>query len=120
MYPTIPPPEYDVDAGLASLDVLEGLGPERMYVSHFGPVDDPGESIDLGRRAQAAMGQAAREAHAWAPGDLDALQRAVDEAWPPDAALCTPDALTRWTAFNWLDNNLLGLQGMVERESRDA
>ena len=119
MYPTIPPPEYDVDAGLTSLDVLEGLAPERMYVSHFGAVDDPGESIDLGRRAQAAMGQAAREAHAWAPGDLEALQRAVDEAWPPDAALRTPEALTRWTAFNWLDNNLLGLQGMVERESRE-
>jgi glyoxylase-like metal-dependent hydrolase (beta-lactamase superfamily II) len=120
MYPTIPPPEYDLDAGLASLDVLEGLDPERMYVSHFGPVDDPGESLDLGRRAQSAMGQAAREAHAWAPGDLEALHRAVDEAWPPDEALRTPEALTRWTAFNWLDNNLLGLQGMVEREARDA
>ena len=120
MYPTIPPPEYDVDAGLASLDLLEGLDAARMYVSHFGPVDDPGESLDLGRRAQRAMGQAAREAHAWAPGDLDALQRAVDAAWPPDEALRTPEALTRWTAFNWLDNNLLGLQGMVEREARDA
>ncbi len=118
MYPTIPPPEYDLDAGLASLDILEGLAPERMYVSHFGAVEDPGESLDLGRRAQSAMGQAAREAHSWAPGDLDALQRAVDEAWPPDAALGTPEALTRWMAFNWLDNNLLGLQGMVEREAR--
>lgn len=117
LYPTIPPPEFDVDAGLATLDVLEALDARRMYVSHFGPVEDVGESIDLGRRAQAAIGQAAREAHAWAPGDLEALQRAVDEAWPPDQALRTPEALTRWTAFNWLDNNLLGLQGMVEREA---
>lgn len=120
MYPTIPPPEYDVDAALATLDVLEALGATRMYVSHFGPVADPGESIDVGRRAQAAMGQAAREAHAWAPGDLHALGRAVHEAWPADAALATPDALARWMAFNWLDNNLLGLQGMVEREARGA
>jgi len=119
MYPTIPPPEYDLDAGLATLDVLEGLKPQRMYVSHFGVVDDPGESLDLGRRAQGAMGRAAREAHSRAPGDLDVLHRAVDEAWPPDNALRTPEALTRWTAFNWLDNNLLGLQGMVEREARD-
>jgi len=120
MYPSIPPPEYDLDAGLASLDVLEALAPERMYVSHFGAVDDPRESLDLGRRAQAAMGQAAREAHAWAPGDLGRLRRAVDEAWSPDEALRTPEALTRWTLFNWLDNNLLGLQVMVEREARDA
>lgn len=120
IYPTIPPPEYDVDAALATLDVLEGLGASRMYVSHFGPAAEPGEALDLGRRAQAAMGQAARAAHARAPGDLEALCAAVEEAWPSDAAVSTPDARVRWTAFNWLHNNMLGLQGMAEREARDA
>lgn len=120
MYPTIPPPEYDVDAALATLDVLEGLGASRMYVSHFGPAAEPGEALDIGRRAQAAMGQAAREAHRRSPGDLGALRAAVEEAWPSDAALATPDARVRWTAFNWLHNNMLGLQGMAEREARDA
>ena len=118
VYPSIPPPEYDVDAALASLDVLEGLRPMHLYVSHFGPVVDPAEAIDLGRRAQRAMGDAARRAHRDAPGDASALQAAVDAAWPPTEALRTPDALLRWTAFNWLDNNLLGLQGMAEREER--
>lgn len=120
MYPSIPPPEYDIDAALDSLDRLDSLGATRLYVSHFGPASDPGESIDLGRRAQAAMAGAARASHASAPGDADAMLAAVDAAWPPDAALGTPEALARWTAFNWLDNNLLGLQGMVEREDRAA
>ena len=119
IYPTIPPPEYDVDAALATLDVLEGLGASHMYVSHFGPAAQPGEALDIGRRAQAAMGRAARAAHRRAPGDLTALRAAVEDAWPSDAALSTPDALVRWTAFNWLHNNMLGLQGMVEREARD-
>ncbi len=117
LYPSIPPPEYDVDAALATLDTLERLGASRLYVSHFGAVDDPSESIDLGRRAQAAIGEAARSAHARAPGDQTALRVAVDAAWPPDDALRTPEALMRWMTFNWLDNNVLGLQGMVEREA---
>lgn len=120
IYPTIPPPEYDVDAALATLDVLEGLGASHMYVSHFGPAAQPREALDIGRRAQAAMGQAARAAHQRAPGDLNALRAAVEDAWPSDAALSTPDALVRWTAFNWLHNNMLGLQGMAEREARDG
>lgn len=120
LYPSTSPPEYDVDAALGTLDVLEGLGASRMYVSHFGPAQEPGEALDIGRRAQAAMGQAARQAHARAPGDLQALLAAVEEAWPSDAALSTPEARVRWTAFNWLQNNLLGLQGMAEREARAA
>lgn len=120
IYPSIPPPEYDIDAALGSLDRIEALGATRLYVSHFGPAAEPGETIDLGRRAQAAMAGAARASHAAAPGDADAMLEAVNSAWPPDAALATPDALARWTAFNWLDNNLLGLQGMVEREDRAA
>lgn len=120
MHPSIPPPEYDVDAALATLDALEGLGASRLYVSHFGPAQEPREALDTGRRAQAAMGQAARDAHARAPGDLQALGAAVEQAWPSGPALSTPDALVRWTAFNWLQNNLLGLQGMAEREARDG
>jgi glyoxylase-like metal-dependent hydrolase (beta-lactamase superfamily II) len=120
MYPSIPPPEYDMDAALASLDVLEGLGASRLYLSHYGAVTDPGDAIDLGRRAQAALGSAARRAHAASPGDTGALRDAVEEAWPSDAALATPEALLRWHSFGWLDNNLLGLQGMAEREARSA
>jgi glyoxylase-like metal-dependent hydrolase (beta-lactamase superfamily II) len=120
LYPSIPPPEYDVDAALGSLDVLEGLRPTRLYVSHFGGVEDPAEAIDSGRRAQSALGQAARRAHAAAPGDVPALAAAVEDAWPSGPALGSPEALLRWHAFGWYDNNLLGLQGMAEREARDA
>lgn len=120
IYPSIPPPEYDIDAALDSLDRLDALGATRLYVSHFGPASDPGEAVDIGRRAQSAMAQAARASHAAAPGDGPAMLRAIDTAWPPDAALATPEALTRWVALGWLDNNLLGLQGMVEREDRAA
>jgi glyoxylase-like metal-dependent hydrolase (beta-lactamase superfamily II) len=118
LYPSLPPPEYDVDAALSTLDTLESLGATRAYVSHAGPTADPAEAFDQGRRAQAAMGQAARESWARAPGDVDALWQSVERAWPSDGAIATPQARIRWTAFNWLDNNALGLAGMAEREAR--
>jgi glyoxylase-like metal-dependent hydrolase (beta-lactamase superfamily II) len=120
LYPSLPPPEYDVDAALDTLDALEALGATRAYVSHAGPTGDPGEAFDQGRRAQAAMGQAARESWATAPGDVEALWQAVEQAWPSDGAIATPEARIRWMAFNWLDNNALGLAGMAEREARTA
>ena len=120
LYPSLPPPEYDVDAALETLDALEALGATRAYVSHAGPTADPGEAFDQGRRAQSAMGQAARESWRTAPGDVEALWQAVEQAWPSDGAIATPEARIRWTAFNWLDNNALGLAGMAEREARTA
>jgi glyoxylase-like metal-dependent hydrolase (beta-lactamase superfamily II) len=120
LYPSLPPPEYDVDAALETLDALEALGATRAYVSHAGPTADAGEAFDQGRRAQSAMGQAARESWRTAPGDVEALWQAVEQAWPSDGAIATPEARIRWTAFNWLDNNALGLAGMAEREARTA
>jgi glyoxylase-like metal-dependent hydrolase (beta-lactamase superfamily II) len=118
LYPSLPPPEYDVDAALDTLDALEALGATRAYVSHAGPTRDPAEAFDQGRRAQAAMGQAARDSWAQAPGDMELLWQAVEQAWPSDGAIATPEARIRWTAFNWLGNNALGLAGMAEREAR--
>ncbi len=120
LYPSIPPPEYDLDAALASIDRLEDLAPTVMYISHEGLIPDVTEACDQGRRAQAAMGTAAREAWALAPGDTKTLWRAVEAAWPSDGATSTPEARIRWTAFNWLDNNALGLAAMVAREGRAA
>ncbi len=120
LYPSIPPPEYDLDAALDSIDRLEDLAPTAMYISHEGLLADVTEACDQGRRAQAAMGTAAREAWARAPGDTKALWRAVEAAWPSDGATSTPEARIRWIAFNWLDNNALGLAAMVEREGRAA
>ena len=90
----------------------------------------PGDPVLLGDLLQralryapaerAAMGQAARESWRTAPGDVEALWQAVEQAWPSDGAIATPEARIRWTAFNWLDNNALGLAGMAEREARTA
>ena len=36
-----PPPEFDLQAWLASIERVRALKPRRLYLTHFGPVDDP-------------------------------------------------------------------------------
>lgn len=39
-YPPTPPPDIDVPLWHASLDLIRGIRPERLLLTHFGPVDD--------------------------------------------------------------------------------
>jgi glyoxylase-like metal-dependent hydrolase (beta-lactamase superfamily II) len=39
--PATPPPDVDLDAWLRSLDLIAGLTPRWLMLTHFGPFDDP-------------------------------------------------------------------------------
>jgi len=44
--PPMPPPDVDVEAWRASLDLIRGLEPERLLLTHYGAFDDPGRHLD--------------------------------------------------------------------------
>lgn len=44
--PATPPPEFDLDAALGSLDRMRERTPTRLLFSHFGPVTDVGPTLD--------------------------------------------------------------------------
>jgi glyoxylase-like metal-dependent hydrolase (beta-lactamase superfamily II) len=44
--PATPPPEFDLDAALASLERMRDRRPTRLLFSHFGPVTDVGQTLD--------------------------------------------------------------------------
>lgn len=44
--PATPPPDFDLDTALASLDRFRGLRPQRLLFAHYGPVDAVGETLD--------------------------------------------------------------------------
>lgn len=46
MRPATPPPDFDLDAALASLRTFAGLRPDRLLFSHFGPVSAVQETLD--------------------------------------------------------------------------
>ncbi|MFL5971063.1 MAG: MBL fold metallo-hydrolase, partial [Gaiellaceae bacterium] len=48
--PPTPPPEFDLDAWLRTIDEIERREPARLALIHFGIVDDPGPHLDQLRR----------------------------------------------------------------------
>lgn len=110
LYPTLPPPDLDLEACARSLDRIAALAPERLCLSHFGPVADPMADIALARD------QLARAAAAAAAGDTRGTLRAeVERALPLEASVADPGALALWRRMGWADTNLDGLAGWRER-----
>ncbi|HEU6443926.1 MAG TPA: MBL fold metallo-hydrolase [Gaiellaceae bacterium] len=48
--PPTPPPEFDLDTWLHTIDEIERREPARLALIHFGVVDDPGPHLDQLRR----------------------------------------------------------------------
>jgi glyoxylase-like metal-dependent hydrolase (beta-lactamase superfamily II) len=44
--PPMPPPDIDIEAWTASLDLLRDLAPDRLMLTHFGAFDDPSRHLD--------------------------------------------------------------------------
>ena len=92
--PPTPPPDIDLDAWAASLDLVEARSPQRLGSTHFGAFDDVGAQLDAVREGLRAWGDLARstdvqeyaarlEAHvreASAPGDAEAYLQALPPA----------------------------------------
>jgi glyoxylase-like metal-dependent hydrolase (beta-lactamase superfamily II) len=60
LLPATPPPDIDLELWNASLDTIASWNPERLFLTHFGYIDNPGEHIRLYRerlRAWAALTQ---------------------------------------------------------------
>jgi glyoxylase-like metal-dependent hydrolase (beta-lactamase superfamily II) len=110
-----PPPEFELEAWLASLDRVRALGMRRIYLTHFGAVDNP--ATHWARVAELLPEYAGRVRAGLAAGrdraallaDFDAWEQARLAAdgvpaadWPVFASLgpvtMTVDGLTRyWT-----------------------
>jgi glyoxylase-like metal-dependent hydrolase (beta-lactamase superfamily II) len=55
-----PPPDIDVEAWLASLDVVAAWSPERLHLTHFGAVDEPAEQLEAARETLRRYAERAR------------------------------------------------------------
>jgi glyoxylase-like metal-dependent hydrolase (beta-lactamase superfamily II) len=111
LYPALPPPEIDLAAGMASLDRLAELSPQRLCLGHFGPVADPLADLALAREQLARAAAAA----AIAGADRQALREELARALPLDAAVADPAALARWRSLGWAETNVDGLAGWLAR-----
>jgi glyoxylase-like metal-dependent hydrolase (beta-lactamase superfamily II) len=67
-----PPPEIDVEAWLRSVDLIEGLDPRRLRLTHFGVAKDVGAQLDRLRETLRRESDRARA------GDRDAFLAAFE------------------------------------------
>jgi glyoxylase-like metal-dependent hydrolase (beta-lactamase superfamily II) len=66
--PSTPPPDFDLDTALDSLQRFADLGPQRLLFSHFGPVSHVGSALE----------EAAEELRDWVSAVRDARAGALD------------------------------------------
>jgi glyoxylase-like metal-dependent hydrolase (beta-lactamase superfamily II) len=59
--PSTPPPDFDLDKALASLDRFAALRPTRLLFSHFGPVDIVDETLERSKEELRVWVEAVRE-----------------------------------------------------------
>ncbi len=59
--PATPPPDIDVDLWNGSLDAIEKLKPERLFLTHFGFSDQPARHIAITERVCATGAKSRRE-----------------------------------------------------------
>ncbi len=59
--PPTPPPDISIETWERSIDIVESWHPERLALTHFGPVEDPGAHLALVRERLREEAQLARE-----------------------------------------------------------
>jgi glyoxylase-like metal-dependent hydrolase (beta-lactamase superfamily II) len=113
LYPALPPPDIDLDAGDRSLAMLAALAPTSLCLAHFGPAPDPAETIALAREQLARVGEATRAAMA-AGGGRARIAAELARALPLEPAVRDPAVVARWRDLGWADANVDGLAGWAQ------
>ncbi len=83
--PPTPPPDIDIESWLESIGIVEGWRPQRLGLTHWGPIEDPEQHLAIVRERLREEADAARELD---EESYEARHRAlVSERVPdPDAA----------------------------------
>ena len=96
-----PPPDIDVEAWEGSIATVEGWRPERLALTHWGPVEDPAAHLGRARERLREEAEIAREL----PQDRYAedFERRLREAMPPELAPVMLDAVPPEYQWGGLD-----------------
>jgi glyoxylase-like metal-dependent hydrolase (beta-lactamase superfamily II) len=95
--PPTPPPDIDVELWEESIAVLEGWAPERLALTHFGPIDEPAEHLATVR---ARLREEAELVRRMPEDAYEAdFQRRVAAAVDPDVAPVVLQAVP--SAYQW-------------------
>jgi len=116
--PATPPPDFDLDTTLASLDKFRALGPQRLLFAHYGPATEVPEILDRSAEELRIWVEAAREAHD-AGMDLDHAVAMVRERTDSRYRLygpgVDPEVTEKWDTLSGPNSNVAGIMHSLDR-----
>jgi glyoxylase-like metal-dependent hydrolase (beta-lactamase superfamily II) len=118
--PATPPPDFDLDSALASLERFRTLRPSRLLFSHYGPVDEVGETLDRSTEELRVWVEAVTEAYDQRL-DLDHAVAMVRERTNARyKALTSEDGAAKAEMFDIISaarNNVAGIMHALDRDA---
>lgn len=117
--PATPPPEFDLEVALETVERLRALKPLRMFPTHFGPVPDVDAAFTEGAERMRQWVTVAEEA-VGAGGDVSAVARAFQERARIDYAQLTPELLEKFEQTTSYELNALGIVRYLTRRTSPA
>jgi glyoxylase-like metal-dependent hydrolase (beta-lactamase superfamily II) len=118
MRPATPPPDFDLDVALASLDTFAALQPARLLFSHFGPVTAVAETLARSAAEISVWVEETRRARR-AGMDLDHAAAMVAERtrqrYAVLAAGADPDIAAKYDRISGAQANVAGIMHWLDK-----
>lgn len=118
--PATPPPDFDLDTALASLEKFRSLGAQRLLFAHYGPVDAVNETLERSAEELRIWVDAVRDAHDQGM-DLDHAVAAVKERTAGRYKALGPDADPELAEkYEVLSSAVSNVSGIIHSLSKHA
>jgi glyoxylase-like metal-dependent hydrolase (beta-lactamase superfamily II) len=118
--PATPPPDFDLDSALASLDRFRALGPTRLLFSHYGPVELADETLQRSAEELRLWVELVTEAYDQRL-DLDhavaMVRERTDERYKALAPDADPAVAEKAEIISATRNNVAGIMHALEKDS---
>jgi glyoxylase-like metal-dependent hydrolase (beta-lactamase superfamily II) len=117
--PATPPPEFEMEVNLESIERLRAVGAARVFPTHFGPVPDPNAAFDEGaerirqwvKRAESALS---------AGGDKEEVIAEFERGAKEDYAHLSEDLLQKFEQTTSYALNAAGIIRYIRKRSETS
>jgi glyoxylase-like metal-dependent hydrolase (beta-lactamase superfamily II) len=110
--PATPPPDFDLDAALASLEMFQTLDPRRLLFAHYGPVAEVTQTLNRSAEELRLWVETVREAYDQGL-DLDHAVAMVRDRTAPRYRVHGPDAdptlAEKYEVLSGIESNVAGI-----------
>lgn len=112
--PATPPPDFDLNLALSSMDRMKDISPNRLLFSHYGPVTDVEDVLGRSREELIRWVELVRDARA-AEMDLDhAVAMVKERTRSADISHLSEDEALKWEVLSSTAANVAGISRWLD------